>query len=260
MNKPYKVIPDIEILPAHFPIPGAGFLPINAFVIKAKEPVLIDTGMGIESEKFMESLGSVIDPQDLKWIWLTHDDADHIGSIEKVLEAAPKARLVANSLAVLRMSTAWSVPLHRVYWLNQGESINVGDRVLTAVRPPLFDNPTTIGVYDNKSESFFSADCFGAIIPSPVQSINDIPEGDLVQGMISWASADSPWIHLVQTKVFEGALDKLRKISPKNILSGHMLPAHGKTEHFLKWLAKVPTSSPFVTPNQIALEQILAQE
>jgi hypothetical protein len=54
MNKPYQAIPGIEVLPAHFPIPGAGFLPVNAFVIKAKEPVLVDTGMGIESEEFMK--------------------------------------------------------------------------------------------------------------------------------------------------------------------------------------------------------------
>ena len=259
MNKPYQVIPDIDILPAHFPIPGAGFLPVNAFVIKAKEPVLVDTGMGIESEEFMEALREVIDPQDLRWVWLTHDDADHTGSILKVLEAAPQARLVANSLAVLRMSTAWSVPMHRVNWLNPGESINVGDRTLTAVRPPLFDNPTTIGIYDNKSEAFFSADCFGAIIPSPVQNLDDVTEGDLAQGMITWASADSPWLHMVEPKVFGGALDKIRGINPKIILSAHMLPAQWKTEHFLELLAKVPTSPPFVTPNQTALEQILAQ-
>jgi flavorubredoxin len=162
MNKPYQVISDITVLPAHFPIPGTGFLPINAYVIKSKEPVLIDTGMGIDSEEFMKALKSVIDPMDLRWIWLTHDDADHIGSIRKVLEAAPKAKLVANSLAILRMSTTWSVPMQRVHWLNPGDSINAGDRSLTAVRPPLFDNPTTIGVYDSKSATFFSADCFGA--------------------------------------------------------------------------------------------------
>ena len=259
MNKPYQAIPDIEVLPAHFPIPGAGFLPVNAFVIKAKEPVLVDTGMGIESEEFMKALGSIIDPQDLRWVWLTHDDADHIGSIHKVLEAAPKARLVANSLAVLRMSTAWPIPMDRVYWLNSGDSINVGDRNLTAVRPPLFDNPTTIGIYDNKSEAFFSADCFGAIIPSPVQNIDDVTEVDLTQGMISWASADSPWLHMVEPKVFGQALDKIREINPKMILSAHLPPAQGKTEHFLEWLAKVPDSTPFVTPNQTALEQMLAQ-
>jgi hypothetical protein len=259
MDKPHQAMPDIEVLPAHFPIPGMGFLPVNAFVIKAKEPVLVDAGIGIESEEFMKALESIIDPQDLRWVWLTHDDADHTGSIQKVLEAAPGARLAANSLAVLRMSTAWPVPMHRVYWLNSGDSIRVGDRKLTAVRPPLFDNPTTIGIYDDKSEAFFSADCFGAIIPSPAQSADDVTEGDLAQGMMIWASVDNPWVHMVEPGIFRQGLDRIRQIGPKVIFSAHLPPARGKTDQFLELLAKVPTSTPFVAPNQTALEQILAQ-
>ena len=260
MDKTHRAMPDIEVLPAHFPIPGAGFLPINAFVIKAKEPVLVDTGMGIDSDDFMKALKSIIDPQDLKWIWLTHDDADHTGNIQKVLAAAPRARLAANSLGVLRMSTVWQVPMQRVHWLNPGDSVSVGDRKLTAVRPPLFDNPTTIGIYDDRSEAFFSADFFGAIIPSPAQNADDVAEGDLAQGMISWASADSPWVHMVEPDAFSRALNRIRQIAPKMILSAHLPPARGKTEQLLQLLAKVPDSSPFVTPNQTALEQILAQK
>ena len=259
MDKSYQVMSDIEVLPAHFPVPGAGLLPVNAFVIKAKDPVLVDTGMGIDGEEFMQALRSVIDPRDLKWIWLTHDDADHTGNLQEVLEAAPNARLAAFSLAVLRMSTAWSVPMDRVYWLNPGDSIRVGDRQLTAVRPPLFDNPTTIGFYDDKSEAFFSADCFGAIIPSPAQSTDDIVEDDLTQGMTGWASLDSPWVHLVQQSKFDKQLDSIRKIAPKSILSGHLPPATGKTEQFLKLLATVPSSTPSIAPNQAALKQILSQ-
>jgi flavorubredoxin len=259
MDKPYQAMPDIEILPAHFPIPGMGFLAVNAFVIKAGEPVLVDTGMGIESKEFMETLESVIDPKDLRWVWLTHDDADHTGNLQKVLEAAPSARLAANSLAVLRMSTAWPVPMHRVFWLNSGDSISVGDRKLIAVRPPLFDNPTTIGIYDSKSEAFFSADCFGAIIPSPAGNADDLTHGDLSQGMIGWESADSPWVHMVEPGVFTKALDRIRQLAPKMIFSAHLPPAQGKTEQFLELLSKVPTSTPFVTPNQTALEQILTE-
>jgi len=259
MDKPHQAMPDIEVLPAHFPIPGMGFLPVNAFVIKAREPVLIDTGMGIESEEFMKALSSVIDPQDLRWVWITHDDADHTGNIQKVLEASPSARLAANSLAVLRMSTAWPVPMQRVYWLNPGDSIRVGDRELTAVRPPLFDNPTTVGVYDNKSEAFFSADFFGAIIPSPAQNADEVTEGDLAKGMISWASADSPWVHMVNPDGFIKALDRIRQIGPEMIFSAHLPPARGKAKQLLELLAEVPTSTPFVTPGQAVLEQILAQ-
>jgi len=260
MDKPIQVMPEIEILPAHFPIPGAGFLAVNAFVIKAKEPVLVDTGMAIDSEAFMQALGSVIDPADLKWVWITHDDADHTGNLQKVLEAAPRARLVANSLAVLRMSTAWPVPMNRVYWLNPKESISVGDRKLTAVRPPLFDNPTTIGIYDDKLKVFFSADCFGAIIPSPARNADDMAENDLAQGTISWASGDNPWVHMVEPGLFRQALEKVRQMDPAMILSGHLPPARGKTLWLLELLATVPASTPFVAPNQAALEQILAQK
>jgi flavorubredoxin len=259
MDKPYQFMPDIHVLPAHFPIPGMGFLAVNSFVVKAKEPVLVDTGMGIDSEEFMKALESIIDPQDLRWVWLTHDDADHTGNVQKVLEAAPSARLAANALAVLRMSTALPVPMHRVYWVNPGDTIEVGDRKLTAVRPPLFDNPTTIGVYDSKSEALFSADCFGAIIPSPAQNVDELTEGDLAQGMISWASADSPWVHMVQPAVFSGALNKIRQMAPKMILSAHLPPAQGRAEQFLESLTALPASTPFVTPGQTALEQILAQ-
>jgi hypothetical protein len=258
MDKPHQAMPDIEVLPANFPIPGMGFLAVNAYVIKAKEPVLVDTGMGIDSEAFMNALESVIDPKDLKWVWLTHDDADHTGSMQKVLEAAPNARLAANALAVLRMSTVWSVPMDRVYWLNSGDSITAGDRKLTAVRPPMFDNPTTIGVYDNKSEAFFSADFFGAIIPSPVQNADDLSEEDLTQGMVNWGSADSPWVHMVERGKFNQALDRIRHMAPKVIFSAHLPPARGKTEQFLGLLETLPASTPFVTPDQAALEQILA--
>lgn len=260
MDKPHQVTLDIDILPAHFPIPGMGFLPINAFVINAAEPVLVDTGMGMDSEEFMKALESIINPQDLKWVWLTHDDADHTGSIRKVLDAAPEARLAANPLAVVRMSTAWPVPMDRVYWLNPGESISVGDRKLTAVRPPLFDNPTTIGIYDNKSEVFFSVDSFGAILPSVgAQDADKVKEADLARGMVTWALADNPWVHWFDPDKFSQKLDKIRQMAPKMILSTHLPPARNKTEKFLKLLADVPTSEPFVAPNQAALEQMLAQ-
>ncbi len=259
MDTPRRAVQDIDVLPAHFPIPGMGFLAVNAFVIRAKEPVLVDTGMGIEEEEFMKALASVVDPHDLKWVWLTHDDADHTGNIRKVLEAAPEARLVAHSLAVLRMSTAWAVPMHRVYWINPGERLSVGDRVLTAIRPPLFDNPTTVGVYDSKSEAFLSADCCGALIRSPARSVDEVSDSDLAAGMVGWASGDSPWVHMVEPNAFLRALEAVRQLAPKTILSAHLPPAPGRTEELLAVLARVPTSTPFVAPNQTALEGILHQ-
>jgi flavorubredoxin len=259
MEKVYEAMTGISVLPTHVPIPNMGLLPVNAYVIKSREPVLIDTGTSNESEEFMKSLEAVIDLKDLKWIWLTHDDADHTGSIQKVLQAAPKARLVANALTVLRLNIVWPVPMDRVYWINPGGSIDVGDRRFIAVRPSLYDNPASIGVFDEKSEVYFSVDCFGGIMPSKAQNVNEIPKEALEQGMLVWAGADSPWIHMIEQNQFIRELDKVRKMAPKAILSSHLPSSHGMTELFLELLTKVPSSTPFVAPDQTALEQILLQ-
>ena len=82
----YKAAPDIDVLTSSFPIPGFGLVPINAFVLHGPEPVLVDTGAVVEREEFMTALRSVIDPADLKWIWLTHTDFDHIGALPQLLD------------------------------------------------------------------------------------------------------------------------------------------------------------------------------
>ena len=45
MEATRKVTPEIDILPTSVQLPGLGFVPVNAFVLKAKEPVLIDTSL-----------------------------------------------------------------------------------------------------------------------------------------------------------------------------------------------------------------------
>jgi flavorubredoxin len=259
MDKPYQPAADTVILPSHVRIPGMGFLPCNAYVISAAEPVLVDAGLGIDSDEFMNAIASVIDPQNLKWIWITHDDSDHVGSIQRVLDAAPSACLATNAVTALRMSASWQVPMNRVYCLNAGESISVGDRKLTAVAPPLFDNPATIGFYDDKANAFYSADFFGAILPAPGVGVGELSEEALSQGMTLWGTIDSPWVHHTDRGEYRRKLDTIRQMEPEMIFSSHLPPATGKAEQFLRSLATVPEASPFVAPNQAALEQIMAQ-
>jgi flavorubredoxin len=254
----YKVAPDIEVLTSNFPIPGFGLVPINAFVIKGTEPILVDTGAVVHSQDFMPALRRVIDPADLKWLWLTHTDFDHIGSLNQLLTENPKLRVITTFLGVGIMSLASPLPMDRVYLLNPGEKITVGDRTLTGVRPPAFDNPSTTGFYDDKSGVFFSSDCFGALLSSVPQSAADLSDADLRDGQVFWATVDSPWLHKTDPSAFAKELDSIRKMEPKMVLSSHLPPAPGNmTGKLLASLAAAPTAQPFVGPNQAALEQML---
>src|SRR5262245_55482089 len=141
-----------------------GFAYVNTMVVKGKEPTLVDTGGPIHRDQYFEAAFSLVDPKDVRWVFLSHDDRDHSGNIMQVLERCPNATLVTNFVAVARMSEEWQLPMHRMRWVNDGESWSAGDRTLTAVRPPLFDSPATRGLYDSKTRVYYSADCFGALV------------------------------------------------------------------------------------------------
>src|SRR5690606_38824122 len=80
------------VLPSFLPVPGMGALAVNAFLFKGSEPMLVDTGLAALSEMFLERLAQEIDLEDLRWIFLSHTDADHIGNLQRVMERAPNAK------------------------------------------------------------------------------------------------------------------------------------------------------------------------
>lgn len=256
----YAATPDIDVLTSNFPIPGFGFVPINAFVIKGSEPILVETGAAVQSADFMQALRSVIDPADLRWIWLSHTDFDHIGSLHQLLAENPRLRVVTTFLGVGIMGLTAPLPMDRVYLVNPGETVTLGDRTLTAVKPPIFDNPCTTGFHDRAAGVLFSSDCFGALLQAVPQNAADLSESDLRDGQVTWATIDSPWIHKVDKDVFEAELDGIRRIAPTLILSNHLPPAPGRLlERLLGSLAAAPGAHPFVGPNQATLDQMLKQ-
>jgi flavorubredoxin len=256
----YKAAPDIDVLTTNFPIPGLGQLAINSFVLHGDVPVLVDAGPVVEREGYMTALKSVIDPVDLRWIWLTHTDGDHIGALGQLLAEYPDIKVITTFLGVGIMSVSDPLPMDRVQLVNPGQSITLGSRTLTAFRPPTFDNPSTTGFFDTSSGVLFPADCFGALLQDVPRNAADLSEGDLREGQVFWATIDSPWMHEVDRGKLVHELDAVANLEPSLILSSHLPAAPGSMiGQFLASLAAVPDAGPFVGPDQVALEQMLAQ-
>jgi glyoxylase-like metal-dependent hydrolase (beta-lactamase superfamily II) len=258
----HRLSPDVTVLNDQQAVPTIGFLPVNAFVLHSAEPVVIDTGLSLPDRGFMDALGSVVDPKDVRWIWLTHPDRDHTGAIFELLEAAPQARVVTTFLSVGIMSTASPLPMDRVYLINPGQSLDVGDRKLAAFRPPLFDSPATVAFFDPKSRTCFASDCFGAPMSSEDLAegadVRDVPADELRSGQLLWATVDSPWIHVADRDAYMRTVEPLRQMEPETILSSHLPPVRERTSDCFDMLALAPLADPYVGPDQKALEEMLA--
>ncbi|MBT2445020.1 MBL fold metallo-hydrolase [Streptomyces sp. ISL-36] len=257
----HKVGSDTTVLADSLEIPGIGHIPVNAYVLTAKEPVVVDTGLSLSDRDFLATLSTVVDPSDIRWIWLTHPDRDHTGGIFDLLVAAPEARVVTTFLGAGIMTTERALPMDRVYFLNPGQSLDVGDRSLHAFRPPLYDSPATVGFYDDRTRICFTSDCFGGPMPSAELAesghASDLKPEELRVAQLLWASVDSPWVHLVDREKYHATVEPLREMAPEIVLSTHLPPAVRLTDTMIDTVRTAPDADPFVGPDQAALEAML---
>ncbi len=260
MHATYQAAADIDVITSTASIPGLGMVPINAFVLHGPQPVLVDTGAVIDRDEFMTALRSVIDPAALCWIWLSHTDFDHIGALHELLAVNTELRVITTFLSVGIMGLSDPLPMERVHLLNPGQVIKLGNRTLVALKPPVFDNAATMGFVDDTTGVLFSSDCFGALLSAVPESASEIPDDELRQGQVRWATIDSPWVHKVDEASFAKDLRAISDLEPTMILSSHLPAAPGDmTSRMLAALEATSTAEPFVGPDQAALEQMLAQ-
>ncbi|MBX3605661.1 MAG: MBL fold metallo-hydrolase [Piscinibacter sp.] len=239
------------------PVPGLGVLPVNAYLIKAPQPVLIDTGAAAWRDDFLAALARVIDPAALRWIWITHMDADHVGNLQAVLARAPQARVVTTFLGLGKMGLL-GLPQERAWLLNPGQTLDVGDRGLTALVPPIFDAPETTALLDGRTRTLFSADAFGAVLPEVAENEASITDAALRDGMRLWASVDAPWLALAGRSLWHAALARVQALRPDRVLSSHLPPSRDLDGRLLAALAGAIDMPPFVGPDQQALQAALA--
>ena len=242
--------------PSWMSIPTLGALPVNAFLLKGPEPVLVDTGVNMLAEVFAARLSEEIDPRDLRWIWLSHTDPDHAGNLARVLDAAPNARVVTNFLGRGKMQLA-GFDISRVEVLGPGAVFEAGGRRLTPVRPPYYDAPETMGFFDAVDREERPVDAFGALLSGPADDLGAVSDEALRDGMVGWSAIDAPWLSGMDQGRLGGMLAALDRLAPDIVLSGHLPVARG-TSRLTGIVAGAYTGRPTGGPDPLAIEQVEA--
>lgn len=252
------VAPDTVCLPSFLPIPGFGVLAVNAFVIKGAEPVLVDTGLGALTDAFLAALENAIDLTELKWIWLSHMDPDHLGNLTAVLDRAPNARVVTNFLGMGKMQLLGR-DVSRVHLLQPDEALELADRTLVPFRPPYYDAPETRGFFDTRTRALFSADAFGALLSDPAEDAAAVDPNALREGMTIWAGIDAPWLGSLDATAFGEALERIERLDPATIISGHLPEAAGMTGTLVGYLDGIRSAGPSDGPDHALIDQVVAE-
>jgi len=210
-------------------------------------------------EDWLAKVFSVVEPEDVRWVFVSHDDHDHIGNLETVLDLCPQATLVGNWTMTARLGGDIELPLHRMRWVDAGESFDVGDRTLHLVRPPLFDSPATRGLFDASTGVLWAVDTFGAMVQGAIVEADDA-DPDLYAGTFPALNQwNTPWLEWVDADRFTAHVRQTADLPLTAVASAHgpILRGARIATAFDDTLALTTQPAP-PTPGQDMLDALLA--
>ena len=259
VTRPELIAPDTFLIPNLAPGSDGLYLPVNSMVIRGREPVIVDTGAPVHREQWLEKAFAVVEPEDVRWIFLSHDDGDHTGALFDALERCPKATLVTNCFSVERLALEKpALPLARMHWVEPGGSFDAGDRVLKLFRPPVFDGPTSRGLFDPKSGAMWIVDAFPCFTPGALDA-DEMPPQLLAQVMPALSSAISPWHAWLDPVAYTRHVTAVEALGASTVASAHGPVLRGeRLDDAFDRLRALAGSPIMPTPGQELLDSLLA--
>lgn len=257
--QPYKIAEETFVIPWALEASPVGHFPMNSMVIRGAEPVLVDTGAPAVRSQWLEAAWSVVDPLDVRWIFLTHDDRDHAGNLLAVLAECPNATLLTTWFSIGRMAEEWETPVNRCRFMIDGDTIDAGDRTLVAKRPPLYDNPTTRALFDSKTSVLWAVDTFATNVPTPMPDIAALSADEFRDGQFFGGRLVSPWVALLDTQKFRTVVDDFQRLNAEVIAGCHSPVLRGpKISEAYDLLRQLPEIPPWAEFTQADLDQWMA--
>jgi glyoxylase-like metal-dependent hydrolase (beta-lactamase superfamily II) len=198
----------------------------SVYFIAAAEPTLIETGPGADGSVVRAALSELgVDAGDLAHILVTHIHIDHAGGAGSLLRQFPRATLWAHERGVphlvdptrLIASTARTygpqrmtsffgvtepVPPGRVRPLDDGDRIDLGDRVLTVIHTPGHASHH-VAFHDDGSDAILTGEAIGSFLP--------------------WGPAYRPALPPPEVDVLQAiaSIDRIGALHPTTLLTSH---------------------------------------
>ena len=151
---------DRRLFDALIPLPfGTSY---NSYLIKGKEKTaLIDA---VDDTMLMVLLSNLeaAGVKKLDYIIAQHAEQDHSGSLKKLAEVYPDARIMATGKCRDLIVSFGLVPENRVTEVKDGEKISLGDKTLEFIIAPWVHWPDTMFTYLSEDSVLFTCDFLGS--------------------------------------------------------------------------------------------------
>lgn len=133
----------------------------NAYLIKDKKNVLIDTSDPRKTDKFISVIRKISGGR-IDYVISNHSEQDHSGSIPAVLNEFPDAKVITGEKGAGLLNRLLLIPPEKFISVKDGEEIDIGERTLKFFHTPWVHWPETIITYNPSDRILFPCDLFGS--------------------------------------------------------------------------------------------------
>ncbi|MGD8863701.1 MAG: MBL fold metallo-hydrolase [Myxococcales bacterium] len=161
------------------PVPPNPALPpgftFNQFLIDDERPLLFHSGPRKMFELVREAIETVMPVEKLRYVGLSHFEADECGSLDALLEVAPAAVPLCSMVA--KMVSIDDVARREAHGMADGETLELGGRTLRWLDTPHLPHGWDCGyLLDESTRTLLCGDLF----TQPGDSHEPLTEGDIL--------------------------------------------------------------------------------
>lgn len=134
----------------------------NSYVIKGSEKIaLIDTVDPTKEYELIRNLEK-IDIKSIDYVISHHAEQDHSGTIPKILELYPKAKVLTNPKCKDMLIDLLLLPEDKFIIVNDMETVSLGNKTLEFIFAPWVHWPETMFTYVKEDKILFTCDFLGS--------------------------------------------------------------------------------------------------
>jgi len=166
---------DRRLFDALIPLPdGTSY---NSYLIEGSEKVaLIDTVDPTMEQVLVNHLDH-LEVKNLDYVVANHAEQDHSGTLPRVLEKYPQAKVVCTAKCKGMLMDLLLIPDARFMTVDDKETISLGDRTLEFIHAPWVHWPETMLTYLREDKILFPCDFFGSHLATTDLYVTDEGQG-----------------------------------------------------------------------------------
>jgi flavorubredoxin len=211
-------------------LPDGSAFSFNQYLVLDDEPLLFHTGPRGLFTLVSEAIGHVMPLQRLRWIGLSHFEADECGAMNLLLAAAPQAQPVCSQVAAMVSVTDTADRAPRA--LADGQTLALGRHTLQWLDTPHVPHGWDCGLMmDTTTGTFFCGDLF----TQPGHGEAALTQGDILGPSEAFRRPMDYFAHAPQTMT---TLMRLAALKPRTLACMHGHAWQGDGGALLRHLAE----------------------